>query len=509
MRSCASDILVKYYSRLDVWGVLTENFVANITLIRAANRLVHRDFVYGNYKHLEFYPCVFPVAYSFFKLDKKYFKSDFTELFNVTYQCALEMGLEDGSDGCAARHGYSRYENRKHDGSCGNAACAKHVSTKEIYDILNKMFLTIKACESAYTGLYFIYNNFEKSINELYDLYTLTGDLFYIECLFNIPVSLNLLVTKYSLLIKPMEVALRSTARLKEIVMKYIEYIIEFDNVSGMMDGLLIEVYKLLRYDDLKGMRVLSRISNIHRVALSKDEVKVVKLRDSHRITVPWELKIRGREVEDVDSAGGKERDDADAEMFTLHVNISLDKSVNSLISGYIGCKFEHNFLQIRNNGILETLYTRTLSILETGYVVEEQSQIYLLRYFLGMLGYSEYLRGAADLPEEESSRGYSLNDIFVLSKEREDGLSYYAQYYVSVGDILLALYMDGSPMVRRILSGFMRSYVRYVLRSRQQTSSRYKVFVDVLVDGFVYAPERAREMVLLFYRLLDEEYVR
>ncbi|KAI5169997.1 hypothetical protein PAEPH01_1161 [Pancytospora epiphaga] len=512
MRHCSKDILVRHYKRADLWGVLTENFIGNVALIRAANKLIHGDFINGQYKSLEFYEHMFPIAYSFFKLDKKYFKNDFTELFNVTYQCALEMGLEEEcnrrrfmcySEGEECKHvvghNYSRHDDcLRYPLSCSSSYLS--ITARDVYGILNKMFLTIKAYESAYTGLYFIYNNFEKSINELFDLYTLTNNLFYIECLFNIPVSLNLLVTKYNLLIKPMEVALRGTVRMKEIVLKYIEYIIEFDNVAGVMDGLLIEIYKLLRYDDLKGMKVLSRISNVHRAGLRKNEVKITKLRDSYKITVPWELNITGREVIDGVFAEG-------IEDHKIRVDVSINRAVTSLIRGYHRVTFEHNFLQIRNSGILESLYVRTLNMVEATDKAREPARRYLIMYFLKVLGYSEYLRGDVDVPVEESTCGYTLNDMFSLSKTHSGGLSYYGQYYASVGDILLAFYMDDSESVRKILLGLMRAYVRYVLRSKHLTSSGYRVFVNVLLDGFVYAVRRSKEMVLLFYNLLDEEY--
>lgn len=489
IRSCSDDLLIKYHHVDRLWSSLTENFVCHLALIRSANRLIHRDLVFFNYKGMGFYEHVFPLAYGFFKLDKKHYKSDFTDLFSVIYNCTLEIRnseCHDAAGGCTGC---------KYCAGCSHAVLHRGAGPGPMgfFRILNKMFLEVKTCESAYTGLYFIYNGFERTVNELFYLYCLTHEPFYIECLFNIPVSLNLLVTKYAILIRPMQVALRSTRRLKEIVLKYIEYIIEFDNIDGLMDDLLIEMYKLLRDIDLRTMCVLSRISNIHRRALNGGEIKEMKMNDSHRIGLLWELKTD--EGHTTKAHGGE----------PLLVNIGLDKPISSLIKNLIGYEYIYNFVDIRSNNVT-SFCTRTLNAVEANVSSQDMSRTYLLKYLLNVLGYEERLfdyledgRGIDDVAE------FRLNDVYLNGLEGGRGLDHHINMCCSASDILLALYIDESCISRRFVLVYVKIYAFHVYKRSGVVSSEDRVFTDVLVDAFLYAPERARSSVLYFYRVADE----
>lgn len=516
----AFDLLTKYYAADRLWGVLADNFAANLALVRCANALIHRDFVSFNYKSMEFYEHAFPIAYGFFKLDKKHYKNDFTDMFTVIYDYALDMPVGGAcgvfGSGCVTGTDISTEcinTNRSTGTECINTnrnknACTNKnsINVRALFTILNKMFTEVKTCEAAYTGLYFIYGFFEKTVNELYTLYCLTHDPFYLECLFNIPVSLNLLVTKYAVLVRPMQAGLRSGGRLREIILKYIEYIIEFDNADGLLDDLLIELHRLIAGLGIKAMTVVSRISNTHRKALCESELRELRPVGSHELTlscvVGSENSCNKISVKDAHGQNGL-------------VDVEIDGAVRPLIRSLIGYEYVHDHVDIKGTNPLG-LYTRTLSAVDaaatgrgTGKDTKDTARAYLKDYLMKILGLKSVEAGVLlpnVLPKPVSSgasRGtYSLEIVYQAACRNEEGFDYYNRICQSATDILLAIYMDDAPDSEAFVLSLMK-----VCASYEQAGSADcgRVFTDVLVDAFVYAPERAQKAVLHLFAAMDE----
>lgn len=252
-------LLIKHYSQIYSWSALLNVPEINCIFIKAANTLIHHDITHFQFRSLDFYQRILPLAYGFFKIDKKYIKHEFSEYFSVIYDYLL----------------HSNFINTDNDDN----SSIHYLSLKDAVGLLNTMFIEVKNCDVAYTGLYFLYNYFEITVKELYNAYTLTFDTFYLEVLFNIPVSLNLLVTKYTVLLNAMSAGLHASKKIKDIIIKYIEYIVEFDSEEGLMDNLLLNIYDILQSslqssgnNDMsfsKGINVFSRISNRHREVLT------------------------------------------------------------------------------------------------------------------------------------------------------------------------------------------------------------------------------------------------
>ena len=158
----AKDLIIKYYHKQHLWNIFTQKINTNLILIREANKIIHKDFVFFNYKHLIFYEKALPIAYGFIKYDKKHFSSDFVDYFTVIYKSILEYRprmkteyLEEGP-----------------------------FTVKEAFGLLNKLFLDANGCEnSGYAGLYFIYTHFEATVTEFYAAYCLTNDSCFLEYL--------------------------------------------------------------------------------------------------------------------------------------------------------------------------------------------------------------------------------------------------------------------------------------------------------------------------------------
>lgn len=254
------ELMVHFYLQIFSWSILMKIPEIFSLFIKAANVLIHKDFTTSKFHSIDFYTKIFPICYGFFKIDKRFAKPECSELFSFIFDSFLKFDP-------------SHYPSALFD-------------TKSAVNLINSMFLDIKSCEIVYTGLYFIYDTFESTVNELYTLYTLSFDSFYLECLFNIPVSLNLLVTKYSILVPPMTAGLRSSKKLREIIMKYVEYIIEFDTEDSGMEDLLILIYDLLQEHSLKSINVLSRISNKHREALTSGELRGHRIRKNDKLNI-------------------------------------------------------------------------------------------------------------------------------------------------------------------------------------------------------------------------------
>lgn len=276
-------LFIRYYNQVYSWNVLTAVPEINCILIKTANKLIYYDFMNNQFRSPEFYQKVFFLAYGFFKIDKKYIKSEYSEYFTVIYEYLLQSlisnSLNNSLTGNNLNNSNSHIIINNHININTSNSHISNISSSLgniAANLLNNMFLDVKACDIAYTGLYFIYNYFESTVKELYNSYTLTFDSFYLEVLFNIPVSLNLLVTKYAVLLNAMSAGLKANKKIRDIIIKYIEYIVEFDNDEALMDELLIEVYKILQnsmnvHDSSysKGINVLSRISNKHRNKLT------------------------------------------------------------------------------------------------------------------------------------------------------------------------------------------------------------------------------------------------
>jgi len=253
MRYASKTLLIRLHHRSSEWEVLQESIVASFILIECAIRLLqdyfNEDDTARRFRGLNTHQLdvIFPMAYEFLKLDKKHIKNDLNDQFRYIYESML----------------------RSEDENC--------------FRLLNRMYLDIKASETAYAGLYFVYNTFDIAVDELSSQYNATSNMLYIECLLNIPVSLNLLITRHAQLLKTMKIGLEGSKRMREIALKYIEYIVEFDNTDGTMDEILILIYQMLKDNELsdesKGnvLNVLARISTKHRGGLSTMYIESLK----------------------------------------------------------------------------------------------------------------------------------------------------------------------------------------------------------------------------------------
>ncbi|KAL6122104.1 hypothetical protein NUSPORA_00877 [Nucleospora cyclopteri] len=235
IKAVSDKILIKYCNRISVWKPLLDMELYSMVLCLSANRLLLDDFTGRNFNYIS----IFPITYQFFNFDKKYFSSMFIHYFPI---------IIDHMINCSS--------------SCKKEETNFIYSVKEIYKLLNEMFL--KITPSSYTGYYIVFNNFNKLVLELYTLYTIYNDTFYLETLFNIPISLGLLVSKCTLIKKPMEAGIRCK-ETQQKVLAYLDYMIEFD-ADGEYTEMLEYVHLYFRRTkDVKIIQILNKFSQKHR----------------------------------------------------------------------------------------------------------------------------------------------------------------------------------------------------------------------------------------------------
>ncbi|KAM0680778.1 hypothetical protein GINT2_001051 [Glugoides intestinalis] len=479
---CAVDSLfLKYHSQVSTWSLLQAVPEINCILIKTANTLIHHDVTTAHFRSLDFYSRALPLAYSFFKLDKKYIRSEFSEYFSVIYDYLLHLPLS--SNGAA------------------------HTLTfRDAAILINSMFIEVKTCEVAYTGLYFIYNYFEASARELYTAYTFTFDPFYLECLFNIPVSLNLLVTKYSVLLSPMAAGLRSCRATRDIVLKYIEYIIEFDEEDGYMSNILLDIYDLLQtYGGAdtcysKAINVFSRLSNKHRTIMTVGTLRGHRLMDTNKICTPIILsqeepgnkryvednKYTVEEIEDILRMGSYRIQEADTT-----VNIPSEKLRRMCLPLLIGFEFtyETNMRQNAYHGSpSRVLRMCTFDPVMSNPNFKETIRDSLITHLLDVLKLGSTFLDSTEVLKQTS--------LFRVSKSCNVPLVDLNTVYQTVTDILFSflLYEETNTRDKKALVFVQHFVLDYSLIADQ------RILSDFIPDGLVYAPNTTF-MLLTFMR--------
>lgn len=475
----AEDLILKYHQKSLVWGILAQNPEINCVLVRQACHVIHGDLMAFTYRSIDFYQKVFPLAYGYFKIDKKYARAEFSEYFSVIFDYVLH---------------YSQPRD-----------CS--ITEKEMIGLIDSMFLEIKGCEVAYTGLYFIYSHFEETVAELYTLYNQSFDPFFLECLFNIPVSLNLLVTKYVVLIDPMAAGLQLGKRLREIVLKYIEYIIEFDNEEGLMDALLLTIFQMLQDLKIKGINVLSRISNKHRTSLCRGRVKDFVPMDTDEIFCLSSMPLKqdgytfvghgdldAGDVEGLLSDGNPAtacRSESRSDCF----RIGADGLYRAMIKNLSG--FEFAFESCQRQSSYSYSISRSLRVVDVDPVSREYARDVLLEYIIALLGFKE-LSLSSD-PEGCCSNMLPVFCLFTNKVHPECQLGYYQRIQQTVSDILLAFLIDDNERTLGFLKLCMRVYA-----ALGHTSCGKQVFVDVLADGLVYSGVRTMDVLKFLVKSID-----
>lgn len=223
LQKCTDDILLKYLDRFDTWKELLEIEMFGMVLCLAANKLVLNDFCFNRWNYVN----VFKITYHFFNYDKKYY----TMIFQYYFPKIISIMI----------HNISK--------------------PRKIFEMLNDMFLSITP--QSYVGYYVVFNNFNSFIEELFSLYTLTNDTFYLNTLFNIPISLGLLISKCNIIRKPMEQGIR--LHLYTAVLMYLDYIVEFD-ANGEYSSLLDDLFIILKYTrDPKILNICNKFTTCHR----------------------------------------------------------------------------------------------------------------------------------------------------------------------------------------------------------------------------------------------------
>lgn len=391
-----NEIFTHFHSQIFSWNVLMKSHDIFSHFIKSANVAIHNDFVSGRFNSFDYYQRIFPISYGFFKIDKRFIKPECSDLFSFNFDCLINF--------------------------TNLISNSLPFSNKMAIELINSMFLDIKSCEIAYNGLYFIYDTFGNTVKELYTMYTLSFDTFYLECLFNIPVSLNLLVTKYSILIPPMAAGLKSSKKLREIVMKYVEYIIEFDTDDGInsgnsynynaasssnsgMNNLLILIFDLLQEHSLKGINVFSRISNKHRDILNSGELKGYRLMKETGLSIRREVK-KSNQIEN---------DSLFMEDHTFDINQISETVINSLKNEEM--RNERNVEHSNFNIPIDNLKRLSIPAL-IGYEFSYENSIRKLPY-LGSC--SRILKGVENLKESsDTARDILIDYLLRLLKLNE-----------------------------------------------------------------------------------------
>lgn len=510
IRSISTDLFVRHYRVVFLWQPLLDNCNSNTVLIRMANRLLHRDFVHCNYKQTAFYRRIFPVAYSFFKLDKQFFRNDFVDQFSVIYHCLLEMRGD-------ASHPYSGALDRRRRIPEGSRADINGLSR-----VLNKMFLDLKSCETAYTGLYFIYNSFEKAINELFTLYCLSHRPFFLETLFNIPVSLNLLVSRYSVLVKPMQLALRSRGRLRKTVLRFIDYITEFDNKEGLMDGILHEIAGWMEEEGLSAQKILGRISNVQKSRMVAYPLQAVDQHGRKALTVRCALRVEQQAQNGPGLAG--------AEQFKA-VRLDVRGVFGPLIANLIGGWIEHEAVGSARNPLAEQVARRLVAAKKPKGRIRRTARELLLRQLLAMSGFEDWDSSAAapnsgsettaattgdvielapeHVAESGSATSYAQSNVLLFAEQNRmhgtAGADYYAARVRCAADVILALFIDdGNVRTHQFLGAMMRLYAEHLARPAAKSSPVFDAISTVLSDAMIYAYSATRRLVRAVLRTLD-----
>lgn len=475
------DLMIHFHSQIFSWNVLMKIPEIFSVFIKAANVLIHKDFISSRFFSIDFYRKIFPISYGFFKIDKRFIKSECNELFSCIFDLLLRFNPL-------------------------NYNVLPSLDTKMCIGLINSMFLDIKSCEIAYTGLYFIYDTFEITVNELYTLYTLSFDSFYLECLFNIPVSLNLLVTKYSILVPPMVAGLKSSKKLREIVMKYVEYIIEFDTEDGGMADLLVLIFNLLQEHSLKGINVLSRISNKHREILNSGELR------GHRLTKCNNLCIK-RQNSSIFKADELYLDDGSLEKneisttITRALNIDLGKPENKLWNESAYQNSVVNSIQTPKPGNVKSIVNQKNESLQCseyfsipcdelkrlsipaliGYEFYHEESMRKLAYSCSS---SRILKGVGHSNESAETARSVLID-YILRLVRIDGLFSDDKTHLmktsrilqSISDIAFALLLDDHSSPLEILKSICLSLPLEFL-------------CEFIIDGLVYSFDRTNQLL-------------
>ncbi|ELA42278.1 atypical/PIKK/TRRAP protein kinase [Vittaforma corneae ATCC 50505] len=488
---CIVDSLfIKYYSQVYSWVVLLNVPEISCIFIKAANALIHHDITQSQFRSLDFYQKILPLAYWFFKIDKKYIKSEFSEYFSVIYDYLLHTDLKDIS----------------------NNANDYHLTLRDAVGLLNTMFLEVKNCDIAYTGLYFIYNYFEVTVKELYNAYTLTFDTFYLEALFNIPVSLNLLVTKYAVLLNAMSAGLHANKKIRDIIIKYIEYIVEFDSEEGLMDNLLLNIYGILQSSfqssgtsDMnfsKGINVFSRISNRHREVLTcgtlhehipdnsenilcsisfggsrKEECMYVE--DSHYVKQDIEAVLKILKTKEANNIDNGNLNNIDSIKDSLSIPCNKLRRLNiPLVAGYefiYEYDIRKNPYQGSSSRILKAydIDLKTVSPDFCEYVKDS-----LIRYLLDLLK-MEYSSST------EFNNSIDDNDNTSINDNTTNAINDMTVIYQSASDVLFSLLLLGEKHKNLSVMDFMKWFI-FNCSSLLRDS---RVLYDFIPDGLIYAP--------------------
>lgn len=235
IKKCSELFILKYSDRINTYQQLFSIEIFSILLCLTANKVLLNDLSFNHYNHLD----IFPITYQFFNYDKKHYTTMFQHYF-IKIMTLMLHKEEDNQ--------------------------ISFSSLKSIHQMFNKMFLSIKP--NSYTGYFVVFNNFHTFVDELYSLYTLTNDEFYLTTLFNIPISLGLLISKCALIKKTMEQGIRVSCC--DIVLAYFDYMIEFD-ASDVYNSLLDTMLILMKYTkDLKILNIINKFTTKHRLSFNK-----------------------------------------------------------------------------------------------------------------------------------------------------------------------------------------------------------------------------------------------
>jgi len=482
----ADDIILRYFDKSYAWSPLLATPEINFIFIKAANMIIHEDFMSSCYKSFNFYQRVLPVAYGYFKMDKKYAKNEFSEYLSVIFDCILRFQETHADEANLCSY---------------DESCEINISIKQMISLIDNMFLDVKSCEIAYTGLYFIYNNFEKTVNELYNLYNLYFDPFYLECLFDSPISLNLLITKYMCLINPMVAGLKSTKKLRDIVIKYIEYIIEFDNEEGLMDELLLIILQMLRDFGIKGVNVLARISHKHRKSLDLKSFQFFKMQSFREIELTGDITKKtdlerpcinddkmlsddienlNLEIEDLlmNTVDGSE---LLSDENKITVKFQVDQLLRSVIKTASGFEFLYDFNPRESH--YAPVVSRFLVAVNVDCSSKEMHLNFLVKHLDMLLEYHE------------------RHHMSLFPFETPGNNTFHQRVFQSISDIFLCFLIDSSQATY----DFLLSYVA----THSDSLHKMEVFIYALVDGMIYANARSMKILRFMYEAITNIEVK
>ena len=129
-----------------------------------------------------------------------------------------------------------------------------------------------------------------------------------------------------------MKAAIRASKSLRDVVLKYIEYIVEFDNSHENMNDLLYNIYMLLEECGVKSLAVLSRVNNAHIASLTSSRIRDIKVVHSDGLSINATYSCRT--LEDSNNLSDESACSVQKNLFAIRIDETMRSNIRNLI-GY------------------------------------------------------------------------------------------------------------------------------------------------------------------------------